>query len=160
MFTVSLLIVASSIAAPAPPDPVKKAQDELQGTWVAIDMEQKGEKVAPKELKEEDISISIKGNELTMWQGGKPDRYTFTLDPSKKPAHLDLQESGEKARKGVCHAIYSQEKGELKICVSSNFNPDEAEERPKEFATVLGSENRPPKGTKGKYLFIFKQDKK
>jgi uncharacterized protein (TIGR03067 family) len=160
MFTVSLLIVASSIAAPVPPDPVKKAQDQLQGTWVAIGMEEKGEKVAAEVLNEEKISVTIKGNELTMWQGGKPDRYTFTIDPSKKPAHMDLQESSDKARPGTCHAIYLLEKGELKICVSSNFNPDEPEERPKEFATVLGSENRPPKGTKGKYLFIFKQEKK
>jgi uncharacterized protein (TIGR03067 family) len=160
MFAFSLLIVSSSFAAPAPPDAVKKPQDELQGTWVAIGMEEKGEKVTAEVLKDEAISITVKGNELTMWQRGKADRYLFTLDPSKKPAHLDLMESGDKVRPGICHAIYKVEKGELKICVSSSFNPDEPEERPKEFATVLGSENRPPKGTKGKYLFIFKQEKK
>jgi uncharacterized protein (TIGR03067 family) len=160
MLALSLLIVAGSIAAPAPPDAAKKAQEELQGTWVAVGMEEKGEKVPAKDLKDEDISVSIKGNELTMMHRGKADRYTFTLDPGKKPAHMDLQESGDKARPGTCHAIYSVEKGELKICVSSSFNPNESEERPKEFATGSGSESRPPKGMKGKYLFIFKQDKK
>jgi uncharacterized protein (TIGR03067 family) len=158
MFTVSLLILGSSLAAPAADDAAKKAQDALQGTWVATALEEKGKKASAEEVKEENFSITIKGNELALRHGdGTPERFFFTLDPSKKPAHIDLKRLGEDAPKGTLHAIYALEKGELKICLGSNFTPNKPEERPQEFATVLGSEKRPPKG---KIMFTFKQDKK
>ena len=69
---------------------------------------------------------------------------------------MDLK-SQDAAKPGIIHAIYSLEKGELKICMGSNFTPDEPEKRPKEFATAAGSENR---GGKGKLMFTFKREKK
>jgi uncharacterized protein (TIGR03067 family) len=157
MFTVSLLIVSSSLAAPAPGDSAKKALDELQGTWIAVAWEESGEKVPAEKVKEAGIAITIKGNELTLLPGKRDEgRFSFTLGPSKKPAHLNLQELGKEARPGVAHAIYSLEKGELKICVSNKFEPNKEEERPREFATGP-SEMRPPKGG---IMLTLKQEKK
>jgi uncharacterized protein (TIGR03067 family) len=159
MLTISLLIIGSTLAAPAPEDGAKKAQDELQGTWAAIAAEEVGRKISADELKEENLSISIRGNELTLRRGkdeGKFEgRLSFTLDPTKKPAHIDFKEVGDKARPGVIHAIYALEKGELWICLGSKFTPDEEKDRPQEFATGRG-ESAPKKGS---LLFTFKPDK-
>jgi uncharacterized protein (TIGR03067 family) len=156
MLTISLLIVSSSLVAPLPADAGREAQDELQGTWIAIGLEESGEKATADKVKEHDITITIKGNEITFRFGkDDPHRFSFTLDPSKKPAHLNLKELGEKAQPGVAHAIYSLEKGELKICVSNKFDPNKEDERPQEFATGP-SEMRPPKG---RIMLTVKQNK-
>jgi uncharacterized protein (TIGR03067 family) len=158
MCPITLLILGSTLAAPAPAEGAKKAKEELQGTWVAVAIEEKGEKASPEQVKKEEFSAIIKGNELALrHKKAEPDRFSFTLDPEKKPAHLNLTRLGKDARPGVIHAIYSLDKGELTICLGSNFSPDKPEDRPQEFATVLGSEKRPPKG---KLLFTFKQEKK
>jgi uncharacterized protein (TIGR03067 family) len=157
VFTIALLIAGGTLAAPTPADEVKKAHNDLQGTWVAVAMEERGEKLATDDVKKEDISLIVKGNELTTHHGkDEPNRFSFTLDPTKKPAHLDLKELGDKARPGIIHAIYALENGELTICLGSRFNPDEEKERPQEFATGP-SEKRPPKG---KVMVRFKQSEK
>jgi hypothetical protein len=66
MFTVSILFLSGCLAAQAPDDGAKKAQDGLQGTWDAVALEEKGEKAFPDVVKKENFSITIKGNELTL----------------------------------------------------------------------------------------------
>jgi uncharacterized protein (TIGR03067 family) len=158
MFTVCLLMAGATVAAPAPPDPVEKAQAALQGTWRCVGGEEKGEKFTAEEAKEEGFSLVITKNELVLHQGKeKPQRFSFTLGPGKSPAHIDLKEIGDDARAGVCHAIYRLEKEELTICFGSNINPDEAEDRPQEFSTMLGRDKGSPKG---KVMLIFQREKK
>ncbi len=131
MFTDSLLIVSLSLAVPAPADAAKKAQDALQGRWIAIRLEENGKALSPEEVNEEELSVTVKGNELTIREGnGAPKRFSFVLDPSKNPCRIDLKGLGDKAPPGVLHAIYSLEKGELKICFGSNFAPDKPEGAP------------------------------
>ena len=138
MLVALLLILGSGIAAPVPPDP---AREELQGTWVATALEQRGVKLTAKEVEEEGLSITVKGNELTLRHGSSQRRFSFTLDTSKTSAQIDLKVAGG----GVVHAIYSLENGVLRICFASSFTPDEPEARPRGFATG-DSDSRPPKG--------------
>jgi uncharacterized protein (TIGR03067 family) len=122
--------------------------------WTLVEMDEKGRRVTAEELKEEGGSFVFRGNELLLKERGVTKmRFSFTLDPAKAPRHIDLQRR-DRATRGTCHAIYSLEKGVLKVCVGTNFNPGEPEERPQEFATKLGSEGRPPKG---KLLFVIKR---
>jgi uncharacterized protein (TIGR03067 family) len=86
-----------------------------------------------------------------------PAQFSFTLDPRKKPAQMDLREMGDGQREGIVHAIYALEKGELRICFGSNLTANKAEERPQEFATSKGSKDRPPKG---RVMFTFKRPEK
>jgi uncharacterized protein (TIGR03067 family) len=155
----SSLLLLTSILAPADPsDAAKKAQDDLQGTWVAVALEEKGKKLTPEEVRKENFSITIMGNELVMRQGtGTPVRFSFTLDPGKKPAHIDLRQLGEKARPGVVHAIYLLENGELKICFGGHPTPNKPEERPQEFATAKEDKESP---AKGKVMFTVKRSEK
>jgi len=158
MNSVIFLLVAHYVAAPAPASEAEKATEKLQGTWTLVAMEAKGEKVSNEKVTEMNIVFEFKGNKLVIKNDDeKLDHYSFTLDPTKAPAHIDLKDLGERAREGICHAIYSIDDRQLKVCLGTNFNPDELEERPKEFATVEGSANRPPKG---KYLFVLQKREK
>jgi uncharacterized protein (TIGR03067 family) len=139
MLVAWLLILSSGIASPVPPDPAGKVREEMQGTWVATALEQNGVKLTAKEVEEEEVSITVKGNELTLLQHGSSlHRFSFTLDLSKATPHIDLKVAGD----GVVHAIYSLENGVLRLCFGSNFKPDETEARPRGFATG----DSPPKG--------------
>ncbi len=158
MFPFSCVILCSLLAPAETSDATKKAQEELQGTWIAVALEEKGMKSTVEEVRKENISITIKGNELALRHGrSDPARFSFTLDPGKKPAHIDLKDLGDKARPGVLHAIYGLDKGELKLCFGTTLTPNKPEERPQEFATVLGSKERPPKG---KVMLTFKRSEK
>jgi uncharacterized protein (TIGR03067 family) len=121
-------------------------------------MQAKGEDVAADEIKKMDVLFTFKGNKLTVRDElGKFDHYSVSLDPTKSPAQIDLTDLGDNAPKGICHAIYSLDEQDLKLCLGTNFNPDEPDERPREFATKKGSDCRPPKG---KYLFVLQRQKK
>ncbi len=111
MLVALLLTLGSGISAPVPPDPARKAQEELQGTWVATALEQRGVKLTAKEVEEEEISITVNGNELTLRHGSSQRRFSFTLDTGKSSAQIDLKMAGG----GVVHAIYSLENGVLRI---------------------------------------------
>jgi len=150
MIQFNMAMLAVVVAAPAPPDPVSEAVAELQGTWALVSFEVKGGKPIPDTTS---TTITIKGKELSLRKRTTdPRKYTYTVDPVKSPAHLDLTFVGET---GVCHAIYRLEKGELMICAGTNLEPDEASNRPREFTTGLASD-RPPKGN---LILIFKRVK-
>ncbi|HJZ93216.1 MAG TPA: TIGR03067 domain-containing protein [Gemmataceae bacterium] len=124
---------------------------ELQGRWELVAFEEKGDKGDF----DEQLVVTVKDDEMTFRRGtDDPIPVRFKIDPSKTPAYLDLILDADK--KEVCHAIYRIEKGELTICVGTNFSPNKSSQRPQEFATVLGSEKRPPKG---KLMFTFKRAK-
>src|SRR5262245_49833718 len=151
MVALSILLLSSLAAAPAPPDPARKAIAELQGRWELIGFEEKGDKGDF----DEQLVVTVKDDEMIFRRGtDDPIPLRFTIDPTKSPAHLDL--IVDAGKKEVCHAIYRIERGELTICVGTNFSPNKSSERPHEFATILGSEKRPPKG---KLMFTFKRVK-
>jgi uncharacterized protein (TIGR03067 family) len=158
MSSAPLLILLGGLSFAEPMDAQEKAKQALQGDWRVVGVEEKGERWTPEDVRKQPMSLKIKGNEITLYQGTMIDlRFTFRVDPTKSPAHLDLDRLDERVRGKTCHAIYVIQKGQLKICLSSNFNPTKPEERPQEFATILGSTGRPPKG---KLLFIFERERK
>jgi len=152
MTIASFLILAASVNAPAPPEPVRKAVADLQGRWEATGIEENGE----RGTLDERLILTVKGNDMFFRRGTDDSvQFPFVVDPSKSPAHLDL--TAEKGEKNTCRAIYRiDDKGELTICLGSNFSPCEPDRRPTEFATLTGDEKRPPKG---RILFTFKRAK-
>ncbi len=158
MNSLALLAVAFVLHAPSLPTEAEKATEKLQGEWKLVAMQEKGEEIPADEVKKMNILFTFEGKKLTVRNDdGKLDYYSFTIDPTKSPAHIDLKDLSEHAPPGVCHAICLLADKELKLCLGTRFNPDEADERPTEFATIKGSEGRPPKG---KYLFVLQKPKK
>jgi uncharacterized protein (TIGR03067 family) len=124
---------------------VKGVKEKLQGTWTPTAAERKGQK-----LPLENHSLVIEGETLVIKQDGKQMfKGKFKLDPSKKPATIDLEiaEGPEDYKGKVSQGIYVLDGDTLKWC---NSEPGVAD-RPKEFATSDKANHM---------LLVFKREKK
>lgn len=76
-------------------------------------------------------SFTIKDGEIVIAVEGQPDQTSkFTLDPSKKPAHIDVTPKGkELTLKGIYETKDTDKGMELTLSLPLRFGPD----RPKDF---------------------------
>ena len=142
----ALTLLAATLFPGGAADDAKSVLEKLQGTWVCVAAEDKGDKFTEAEAKEE--SFVIKGDKITYLRKGRArGEKTFTIDPSKKPAAIYfLDEDGKKN-----HAIYALEGDELKLRVNGRFQANNADEAPKDFSTKVGN---------SALLWVLKRQKK
>jgi uncharacterized protein (TIGR03067 family) len=141
---VLLVVVAAGllVAADAKEDAVKTEKAKLKGTWKTVSLEDNGDKAPEDVVKKmrlvfQDSKIIIKGTDNGDHEG------TYTIDPSQKPATLDLVPADGPDKGKTLRCIYSLEGDDLKICSPSKSDDD----RPKEFAA------------KKAVLLVFKREK-
>ena len=132
------LTVGLLFAADAAQEGAKNELKKLEGTWVMVAGEEKGEKVPEKRLKI--ATMTIVGDKHTVKVGEESFVGTHKLDPTKNPKEIDSLNQGK-----AMFGIYKLEKGEFTVC----FAPP-GKERPKEFTTKSGS---------GEFLHVWKQKK-
>ncbi|HET6576445.1 MAG TPA: TIGR03067 domain-containing protein [Fimbriiglobus sp.] len=82
---------------------------------------------APAEVKDAIKSVQIKGGKLIVTIADEVNTAKLTVDPGKKPAHIDLLADDESEKGKTFSGIYNLEKGELTIVYV------EGKERPKDF---------------------------
>ena len=135
-----VMAVAAALSQASDPtkDPATRELAKLQGTWVMVGAEEKGNPLTPQEVKEEDWTLVVKGNTLTWLRRGKvAQRWTVRLDPKKQPATMDLiYPDGS----GTNHALYSLTGDKFTLCVSKKFKPNEPKHRPKKLTTRKGGD--------------------
>jgi len=140
-----------------PNDDLKKQElEKLQGSWTMIGCEEKGDPPLSKEDIEKDPqSIVIDGPNFTIIRGKRKVKAecTFRIDPSQKPASLDIVFPDGKA---VNYAIYSLQEDELRICVSRKYRNNTPEERPIKFTTKREDNKNLP----GLVLETYRREKK
>ena len=123
----------------------------LQGAWALTELVVGGTKVPDKEI--QGMKFIFEGNKLTIAppasDTGVVDKRTFTfkLDPSKKPAEVDITALDGKYKDTVSPGIYELKGDTLRWCQSDD---PKAKDRPKDFAS-------PEKSPL--YLFTFKRAK-
>jgi uncharacterized protein (TIGR03067 family) len=117
------------LGADAKEDAAKKDRERLQGTWSVVSAERGGEKVP--EAQAQKMKLEIKGDTVTVQTGKGSEEATFKLDPTQKPAAIDIT-SAEKKWLG----IYQLEGDALKVCWS------DGDQRPTEFASKAGTRIR------------------
>jgi uncharacterized protein (TIGR03067 family) len=129
IFFMAIRLIA---AEPPKPDAVKKDMDEIQGTWKLVALEADG-KQAPAEIVAA-LKLVFKGNTLT-FKPGEPGftNYKFKLDPTTKPARLDMTHADGTEKGDTAPGIYLLEGNHLKICIGRAGN------RPTAFATTAKS---------------------
>ena len=118
--------------------------EELNGTWKPVEAELGGVKLpdavlAPLRLELAKGTYVLKGAE-------SPDSGTVTVDPSKKPATMDVTGTDGPNKGKTFPCIYELSGDTLRICYDLS-----GKSRPKEFKTE--------KGTK-LYLVTYKREKK
>jgi uncharacterized protein (TIGR03067 family) len=105
-----------------------KEQKKFEGTW-SIASAQKGGKEAPgEELKQ--LRFTFSGNKLKLTFGEKSMEGNFKVDPSKKPAQIDVTMQDKTAE-----GIYQFKDGMLELCI----NEPGMGGRPTEFKSKEGT---------------------
>ncbi len=121
---VAILALAAFAAGAA--DDAKDAAKKLEGTYEVTEFLVGGK---PDGKKDEVKSFEIKDGELTIkLEKTKNETAKFTLDPSKKPAHIDVMPGGEKVP-GIYEVKETDKGTELTIAFSKGGKSD----RPKDF---------------------------
>jgi RNA polymerase sigma factor (sigma-70 family) len=115
-----------------------KDLDLLQGTWLVVGAEQRGNEIEVA-LKE---TFVVQGGKLTYCQDGKPQvTMKITLMPRKTPKSIDLEFTDDGKEKGhKNHAIYELAGDRLKLRMNDKFEGNGETERPADFSTDKGKE--------------------
>ena len=116
-----LLVPAARLAAD---EAVDKALKEMEGDWKVEKIVAGGQELPAAVAGK--ITFNIKDGEITP-SDNPTDKAKLKVDPSKKPAHLDLTDKSNKTLPG----IYEVSGETLKLC----FADDAAATRPTEFAS-------------------------
>jgi uncharacterized protein (TIGR03067 family) len=107
----------------------KKDQEKLQGAWKFVSGVTNGQPVPAEGLK--GATFTIKEDKYHFEQGEEKEDGTFKLDPSKKPATIDLKIESGKDQGKTQLGIYKFDGDKLTFCFAMAGD----KERPKEFAT-------------------------
>jgi uncharacterized protein (TIGR03067 family) len=129
---VGLLALGAVAPADEKADKAAQALKELEGTYLVIALDGKGLKFTEEDFQkvpDADRRIVIKDDLITSSLGGKEDKATIKLDPTQKPAHIDLVVARE-GKTETNYGIYKLEEDVLTICA---IERGEAKDRPKEF---------------------------
>jgi uncharacterized protein (TIGR03067 family) len=105
----------------------------LEGTWTMAALEVEGEKVAEERLQA--AQLVIKEGKYIVTTRGATHETLITLDPTKKPKHIDMVFIEGENKDKVQRAIYELEGDTLKLCRSRDPEFD----RPKDFTTAPGT---------------------
>jgi uncharacterized protein (TIGR03067 family) len=130
----TLVLVGSLLVAPVETkkDASTKDLDKFKGEWVIQAAHRDGKEMPAAEI--EKVKVLIEGNKITIKDGTHDEVATIKLDPSKKPATIDIiPEKAGKGQKTVL-GIYQFDSGVLKMAWAK-----EGGERPKEFVSKEGT---------------------
>ncbi|VTR91432.1 unnamed protein product [Gemmata massiliana] len=104
----------------------KDAAKRLEGTYEVVEVLVAGK---PDAKKDEVKSFEIKDGELIIKLDKRNETAKFTLDPSKKPGHIDLTSKNDMKIEGIYEAKETDKGLELTIA----FAHGGKSERPKDF---------------------------
>lgn len=124
------LTVPLMVGADSPePNILKEEIKRLQGTWVHVASEIRGERTKATER----VELVITHDRIVLKAKDFGDESKYRIDPTKEPKELDLIYTGKRnpERKGVAKCIYRLSGNELTICGNALGAPN----RPREFKT-------------------------
>jgi uncharacterized protein (TIGR03067 family) len=119
---------------PKKPETAKPLPDQkaIQGRWKVVTCEIDGDKVAT-----EDFSVVITGDKILVKDEGLIKEFTYTLDPTQKPKHIDWVPTFGVKKGSVIPGIYRLDGNKLVFCTKSG--PEDAN-RPAAFKTEAESQ--------------------
>jgi RNA polymerase sigma factor (sigma-70 family) len=138
---------ASTEGSPAPQaeaaaqDPFKPKREDavanelakLQGKWIAVAYEVRGEGRPAEDVKKQAIQLTIEGDQFTITRAGQAEsmRGKLLIDPTRQPKTMDWStvRAGEKAL-GDVQGIYQLAGDTLKHCYGDTDRPSEFKTKP------------------------------
>jgi uncharacterized protein (TIGR03067 family) len=104
--------------------------DRIPGTWKVVSAEDSGRKASEESIR--DLKWIVTKDSITYKVGSRTTRWTYKLDPTKKPKWIDLTE-----RDRTLPAIYELDGDTLRVC----FSEGSPKERPTAFESKPNSPN-------------------
>jgi uncharacterized protein (TIGR03067 family) len=136
MYSTLILALAFTPAAPKAKDPPKKEAPSLVGEWVAEQVVMGGKEVpAGAGLDGLRMTFAADGTTTVRITGQKPEAGTYTADPKKNPAEIDLLPAAGKAEPPGL-GVYKLDGDTLVLCVATGNGA----ERPKRVESPGGSQ--------------------
>jgi uncharacterized protein (TIGR03067 family) len=137
-----VVFAAGLLLAADPPKVGSNDKEEkgIQGRWVAEKVV-----VSGADAGENETTTLVINGDFVSWTYVKrmgntakssTDNYTYKLDPSKKPAEIDLCPTEGTLKDKVFPSIYEVDGDTLKVC-----RTQPGQKRPKEFASKEGSDD-------------------
>ena len=125
--TAAVLFLAVACTAGRAQDDAAKAAKKLEGTYEVVGVSAGGK--ADDAKKAEVKSFVIKGDTITIVTGKREETAKFSVDPSKKPAHIDINPGKDRPVQGIYDAKETAQGLELTIA----FGDGPKAERPGDF---------------------------
>src|SRR5262249_28958893 len=91
----------------------KSDHEAIQGTWKVVTCELGGQKVAT-----EDFGMVITANKIFIKDEGLTKEFAYTLDPSKKPMHIDWMPAFGVNKGNIVKGIYRLSGDDLVFCAN------------------------------------------
>src|SRR5262249_26977952 len=127
-----LIAVAGLLIAAEAREDASKDLKKMEGTWVMVSGEDKGEKLPEKTIK--NARLTIKGNKHTVKVGEDTIIGTHKLNPEKKPREIDATDTEGPFKGKTTLGIYKLEGDVFTVCFAP---PDK--DRPKDFTSKSGT---------------------
>jgi uncharacterized protein (TIGR03067 family) len=148
MMKYGLMLVLSAgflVAADAPKETVKKETEKLKGTWQVQSLLKDGEVPSDAKALERFIITDDKVSVGTAKGSDTIDYFSFTIDPTLKPAAMYVKLFNGPEKGEVIKAIYLLEGDTLRICAALP-----GKDRPTKFSGDKGT---------GASLIVLKREK-
>ena len=125
-------LVALILCAGVAHGSVPQAGQPLAGTWEAVEYKAMGQAMPAETTKNTRLVIAGNKFTITVVQGDARE-FTFKLDPTKKPATIDLTALNGPYKDKVAKGIYRLEKDTLTLCLPAKAG--DRDQRPSEFTS-------------------------
>jgi uncharacterized protein (TIGR03067 family) len=129
------LAVGLVLGEEAPDGEAKKELKRLQGTWVAVKVEEGGKALPAAKIK--GWSLTVVGNKYAFRPGRASVEGVYRLSPGDRPKRVDATRTNGPDKGKVLEGIYELDSDELKMCFSSPGG-----KRPTAFSTGDGGGQR------------------
>jgi len=137
-----VVMIGILLGAGGKDDAVKRERDKLQGIWVFTELTDGGKKASDQER--DSMRLEFKGDKLTITikdapKGEGPIVGTYTIDPQKSPATMDITLEAN-GKKFTVPAIYELKGDSLKLCHAvdeGGARPQAFESTPKNVLAIL-----------------------
>jgi uncharacterized protein (TIGR03067 family) len=120
-------VVFLAFAFPLLADEKEDASKKMNGSYEVISMMKNGN---PDNDAKDKIKFAIKDGVIVIKDGDRDESAKFTVDPSKKPAHIDIVPG--KGSEKIVMGIYEFKETDKGAELTLSFNKD-GKERPKDF---------------------------